>query len=214
MKPSAIACSVLLPRQTLHLHKMSKAFYQWTTVVLAALVILLVLLHDASCAAQDAPLPRPKPVEGKWGFGVPVGRPMARLASHLSRVRCQLGRVPRAGEPCLGAPRTDWYRLHFQPTAAAYSGPASFCGSSGWAARHPCGPLGPISRGAIYRGKSPVQRVYKAEFSRAWDKGRPARVCRRICGEWHRRLGPSPCDYQMSITVPATLLARADKVIE
>jgi hypothetical protein len=37
MKPSAIACSVLLPRQTLHLHKMSKAFYQWTTVVLAAL---------------------------------------------------------------------------------------------------------------------------------------------------------------------------------
>ncbi|HWS06885.1 MAG TPA: hypothetical protein VN362_03585, partial [Xanthobacteraceae bacterium] len=64
MKPSAIACSVLLPRQTLHLHKMSKAFYQWTTVVLAALVILLVLLHDASCAAQDAPLPRPKPVEG------------------------------------------------------------------------------------------------------------------------------------------------------
>ena len=58
-------------------HKMSKAFYQWTTVVLAVLVILLVLLHDASCAAQDAPLPRPKPVEGKWGFGVPVGRPMA-----------------------------------------------------------------------------------------------------------------------------------------
>jgi class 3 adenylate cyclase len=59
-----------------------------------------------------------------------------------------------------------------------------------------------ISRGAIYRVKSPIQRVHKAEIqpgvggdagnNRLAHKARPARVRRRICGERHRRLGPSP----------------------
>jgi hypothetical protein len=49
--------------------------------------------------------------------------------------------------------------------------------------------------------QSPVQRVHKAEIqpgvggdagnSRLAHKARPARVRRRICGERHRRLGPS-----------------------
>jgi hypothetical protein len=73
----------------------------------------------------------------------------------------------------------------------------------GLARPSPCGgPFGSISRGAIYRVKSPVQRVHKAEIqpgvggdpgnNRLAHKARPARVRRRICGERHRRLGSSP----------------------
>jgi hypothetical protein len=63
-------------------------------------------------------------------------------------------------------------------------------------ARHPCGGLfGSISRSAIYRVKSPIQRVHKAEIqpgvggdagnSRLAHKVQPVRVRRRICGERH-----------------------------
>jgi hypothetical protein len=49
--------------------------------------------------------------------------------------------------------------------------------------RHPCGgPFGSISRGAIYRVKSPIQRVHKAEFSRA-------RAAMQEIGDWLTRLG-------------------------
>jgi hypothetical protein len=45
------------------------------------------------------------------------------------------------------------------------SGPAPACASSGWPACHLCGgPFRSISRGPIYRVKSPVQRVHGAEI--------------------------------------------------
>ena len=51
------------------------------------------------------------------------------------------------------------------------------------APRHPCGgPFKSISRGAIYRVKSPVQRVHKAELSRAW-------AAMQEIADWLTRLG-------------------------
>jgi alkylhydroperoxidase family enzyme len=56
-------------------------------------------------------------------------------------------------------------------STAAYSGPASVCGSSGLPARHPCGgPFGSISRGAIYRLKPPIQQVHRARPAEADDR--------------------------------------------
>jgi hypothetical protein len=53
----------------------------------------------------------------------------------------------------------------------------------GLPARHPCGgPFGSISRGAIYRIKSPIQRVHRAEFSPAW-------AAMQEITDWLRRLG-------------------------
>jgi hypothetical protein len=41
--------------------------------------------------------------------------------------------------------------------------------ASGGGLKAPCGgPFGSISRGAVYRVKSPIQRVHKPKFSRAW----------------------------------------------
>jgi SAM domain (Sterile alpha motif) len=51
------------------------------------------------------------------------------------------------------------------------------------APRHPCGgPFKSISRGAIYRVKSPIQRVHKAEISRAW-------AAMQEIADWLTRLG-------------------------
>jgi hypothetical protein len=81
----------------------------------------------------------------------------------------------------------------FSATGRSGSGPAPACASSGWPACHLCGgPFRSISRGAIYRVKSPVQRVHKAEIqpgvggdagnSRLAHKARPARVRSRLRG--------------------------------
>jgi class 3 adenylate cyclase len=84
------------------------------------------------------------------------------------------------------------------------------------------GPFGSISRCAIYRVKSPMQRVHKAEIqpgvggdagnNRLAHKARPARVRRRICGERHRPLGPSP-SYRSDLKDIGVLLGHRRKIL-
>jgi hypothetical protein len=97
----------------------------------------------------------------------------------------------------------------FSSAGRAYSGPASVCGSSGWHARHPLrrtvrvdfarrDQSGKIARPAGPEGRNSAGPGGAMQGIADW--ARPARVRLRICGERHRRLGPSSLPIRTSRT--------------